>query len=96
MDDRITLTVRAFANLRELMDPELTLTLPAGATVRTLLSELTRRYEGLDEHLFAMPGTLHALVNILKNSRNIHYLADLETVLEDGDTIAMFPPIGGG
>ena len=96
MDDHITLTVRAFASLRELMDPRLTLTLPAGATVRTLLAELTRRYEGLDEHLFATPETLHALVNILKNSRNIQFLAGLETVLDDGDVIAMFPPIGGG
>ncbi|WP_054847258.1 MoaD/ThiS family protein [Methanoculleus chikugoensis] len=42
-------------------------------------------------------GEIRAYVNILKNGRNIHFSGGLETPpLEDGDTVAFFPPAGGG
>jgi molybdopterin synthase sulfur carrier subunit len=94
--DRITLTVKSFATFREIMDPQIRMDLLKGATVRTLLTELTGRYEGLGELLFAAPGTLRDFVNILKNGRNVHFLAGLDTPLDDGDVIALFPPVAGG
>ncbi|MEA5086712.1 MAG: ubiquitin-like small modifier protein 1 [Methanocorpusculum sp.] len=90
------ITVKAFATFREVMDMQIELDFPAGSTVRTLLSELTGRYEGLGELMFAAPDTLRDFVNILKNGRNIHYIADLGTPLDDGDMIALFPPAAGG
>ncbi len=89
-------TVKAFATFREVMDMKVELKLPEGATVKTLLSELTARYKGLDALLFAEPGTLRDFVNILKNGRNIHFIAGLDTLLDDGDMIALFPPAAGG
>ena len=94
--NRITITVKSFATLREVMDTQIRMDLPKGATIRSLLAELTGRYEGLDELLFAAPGILRDLVNILKNGRNIHFLAGLDTPLDDGDIIALFPPVAGG
>ncbi|MDD1680192.1 MAG: MoaD/ThiS family protein [Methanoregula sp.] len=35
-------------------------------------------------------------MNILQNGRNIHFLAGLDTLLSDGDIIALFPPAAGG
>jgi MoaD family protein len=67
-----------------------------GATLRTLLADLTGRYRGLGELMFATPDTLRDFVNILKNGRNIHFLSGLNTPLEGGDVIALFPPIAGG
>ena len=90
------ITVKAFATFREVMDIQIELDFPAGSTIRTLLSELTGRYEGLGELMFAAPDTLRDFVNILKNGRNIHYIADLDTPLDDGDMIALFPPAAGG
>ena len=92
----ITVTVKSFATLREVMDAELRMDFPAGATVRSLLAELTGRYQGLDKMLFSLPETLRDLVNILQNGRNIYFLAGLETPLKDGDIIALFPPVAGG
>jgi molybdopterin synthase sulfur carrier subunit len=95
-ENPITITVKSFATFREIMDRQIDIDFPEGATIRTLLTELTGRYEGLGGLVFADPGTLRDFVNILKNGRNIHFLAGLDTPLDDGDVIAMFPPIAGG
>jgi len=90
------ITVKAFAMFREVMDMQIELEFPDGATVRTLLINLTARYEGLSEVMFAAPDTLRDFVNILKNGRNIHFIAGLDTPLDNGDIIALFPPAAGG
>ncbi len=35
-------------------------------------------------------------LNVLINGRNIHFLQGHDTVLQDGDTVAFLPPVGGG
>ena len=92
----ISVTVKSFATLREVMDAQILLDFPRGGTIRSLLAELTGRYPGLDELIFSAPDTLRDFVNILKNGRNIHFLAKLDTALDDGDMIALFPPAAGG
>jgi sulfur-carrier protein len=92
----ITVTVKSFATLREVMDAELRMDFPAGATIRSLLAELIGRYKGLYELLFIAPEILRDFVNILQNGRNVHFLAGLDTPLSDGDIIALFPPAAGG
>jgi molybdopterin synthase sulfur carrier subunit len=93
---RFSVTVKSFATLREVMDAEVRVEFTGDATIRSLLAELTGRYEGLARRIFTSPGTLRDFVNILKNGRNIHFLAGLETPLEEGDLIALFPPVAGG
>ena len=88
--------VKAFATFREVMDSQFEMDFLVGATIRTLLAELMGRYDGLGELMFADSGTLRDFVNILKNGRNVHFLAGLDTPLEDGDVIALFPPVAGG
>ena len=90
------ITIMAVAMFREVMDIQRELEVPAGGTVRTLLSDLTARYAGLDALMFAAPDTLRDFVNILKNGRNIHFIAGLDTPLDEGDLIALFPPAAGG
>ena len=92
----ITIIVKSFATLREVMDAQIRIDFPENATIRLLLAELTGRYEGLNNLIFAAPETLRDYVNILKNGRNIHFLAGLDTPLDDGDIIALFPPVAGG
>jgi len=88
--------VKVFATFREVMDSQFDMDFTKGSTIRTLLDELTGRYDGLRGMMFAAPGTLRDFVNILKNGRNVHFLAGLDTPLDDGDVIALFPPVAGG
>ncbi|GLI47460.1 ubiquitin-like small modifier protein 1 [Methanoculleus bourgensis] len=90
------MTVRAFAILRDLIPVEETVEVPGGSTVGDLLAALSARYPGLGDALFTGTGEARAYVNILKNGRNIHFSGGLETPLTDGDTLALFPPAGGG
>lgn len=88
--------VRAFAMLRDVIPPECDAEIPGGSTVGDLLAFLSARHPGLGDALFTPTGEIRAYVNILKNGRNIHFSGGPETPLEDGDTVALFPPAAGG
>lgn len=94
--ERMKISIKVFASLRDFMDPSLELRFPAGSTIETLLNELCRRYPPLYTAVFQSPGVVREFVNILKNGRDIHFLEDLATPLNDGDVIAIFPPVSGG
>jgi molybdopterin synthase sulfur carrier subunit len=88
--------VKTFATFREVMDSQFDLEYLQGATIQTLLDDLVKRYDGVGDLIFASPGTIRDFVNILKNGRNVHFLNGLDTPLEEGDVIALFPPVAGG
>lgn len=88
-------TIRGYADLRHVVgDREVSL--PEQATVRHLLDRLIAEKPAVDATLFDRDGLLYPAVNILKNGRNIVFLKGLSTLLEDGDLIAVFPPVAGG
>ncbi len=64
-------------------------------TVRRLL-EILCTTRPLHETIFDDSGQLRSTVTVLRNGRNIVFLEGLDTTLNDGDKIALFPPVTGG
>lgn len=76
--------VVAFAAAREMIGSSLDLALPADACVRDAWSALERSYPALTAHAVSM--------RVARNGR----LVNNDERLDDGDEIAVLPPVGGG
>jgi len=92
----MNVTVKTFADFRELLGKELVLSIPEGETVRELLQILGKRHAAFLPKVLQDDGQLRPYVNILENGRNIKFLNGLETRLAEGDIVAIFPPVAGG
>lgn len=93
----MNVTFRTFADFREIIGVrEKEISLPEGETVGGLLKDLCEVYPGLQGKLFDAAGEMKPYVIILKNGRNVTWLQHLDTVIADGDVIAVFPPVAGG
>ena len=82
-----------FASFRELFQ-EGEVELPNGSTMGDLLNLLcdsSKRREQIFDG-----AELRPYLAILKNGQHIFHLNGLDTKLDDGDTVAIFPPVGGG
>ena len=91
------ITVRTFADFREILGfREKEIPLPEGETVGGLLNGLCKVHPVLQGKLFDAAGELKPYVIVLKNGRNVVSLQHLDTVITDGDVIAVFPPVAGG
>ena len=92
--------VRGFLTVREVLGGRKELTLEMNeATIAGLLRELSIQFgESFEKMLFdPESGVVNGQVAILVNGRHYSHLPDgLDTVLMDGDDVALFPPIAGG
>jgi molybdopterin synthase sulfur carrier subunit len=85
--------VRLFANFREFTktgDLEI-----EGNTIRKVLERICSNYPGLEDFLFK-DGNLLPYVNIFLNGENVLESGGLDSSLEQGDEVAIFPPVSGG
>jgi molybdopterin synthase sulfur carrier subunit len=71
------------------------ITLSHPLTVRNLLDVLCISRERR-ERIFDDSGQLRSDLAIFINGRNIHFLGGIDTVLNNGDKMAIFPPVTGG
>lgn len=67
-----------------------------GGTVLEAIRDLTKQYDSLASHLFDGSGALRSFVNIYVNDEDVRYLDGNETVLKDGDRLAIIPAVAGG
>ena len=65
------------------------------STTGDVLRELEAEYEGMAGRLI-VDGDLAPQINVLKNGREVLHLDGLDTPLEDGDRLSVFPPVAGG
>ncbi|WP_408959389.1 ubiquitin-like small modifier protein 1 [Natrinema sp. 74] len=88
--------LRFFATFREAVgDKERTRTVADDATIGDVLAALEADYGGLEGQLLE-DGSIRPQLSVLKNGRNVVHMAGVETALEDGDVVSVFPPVAGG
>ena len=94
-------SVRFFTSLREIADKkEETLNFPEGekVTLDKVLKTLAQRYgKRFVEYVYdAKTDEVKGFLQFLVNGRSAATLNGLQTELEDGDVLAILPPVGGG
>lgn len=88
--------LKFFATFREAVgEKTVSRELEEGATVGDVLGDLEGDYEGLAGQLLD-DGDVRPQINVLKNGREVAQAGGTATTVEEGDTIAVFPPVAGG
>ena len=96
----MTVHVRFFANVKQIMGKEgVTFNLDASKSysIRDILKEIARsENKELSTMLIEVEGKSRGAVRIIVNGEEIHFLDGLETKVQDGDRITIFPLLAGG
>jgi molybdopterin synthase sulfur carrier subunit len=97
----LQVSVRFFTSLREILGKkEETLEFPEGTkvTVDNVLETLKRLYgKPFDEYVYdPKTGETKGFLQLLVNGKSAATLSGLHTELDDGDVLAILPPVGGG
>ena len=81
------LTLRFFANFRVFEEK---------TTVGEVLDAVEAEFPDLEGELREEDGSVPEFVRVLRNGRAVVHGDGVDTVLEDGDTLSVFPPVAGG
>lgn len=68
----------------------------AGDTVREVLHRVMAACPVLEARVLDDQGQLRPAVNVFVRGRSIRFGDGLDTVLQEGDDLALFPPVAGG
>jgi molybdopterin synthase sulfur carrier subunit len=96
VEEIMLVKVLAFAGFREILGKERDLEIKESATVRELLQELVLASPRFKEAAFDESGALRDYVLLMINRKRIDPEHDLSRSLQEGDELAIFPPLAGG
>ena len=90
--------VKFFTSLREITGKKADeIQLQNVITVEELLKLLSDKYgKKFREYIYNKKGKVQDFLSFLVNGRNINVLQSFDTELQEGDVIAIIPPVGGG
>ncbi|MEJ2736209.1 MAG: MoaD/ThiS family protein [Anaerolineae bacterium] len=89
--------LKVFGTLRQLISAkQVEMEVRSGDTVRDALVRLAGDHGVLGERILDQEGNLQKAINVLVNGRSIHFLDGLDTTIQEGDELAIFPAVGGG
>ncbi len=67
-----------------------------GSNVAEVLKALESEHPGFHDRLFDDAGNLRRFVNVFVADEDIRFLDNLETPVEDGQTVSIIPAVAGG
>ena len=90
--------IRVYGTLRSVVgnQKEVQVPITGKSTPRQVLDQLLLAYPELGKKVLLEGRELQGGVNIFVNGRSIRFLDGLDTLLEEGDELALFPPLAGG
>ena len=91
-------TIKFFTSLREITRNKMVnLQLKNIISVEELLSLLFEKYgQEFQDYVYNQEGKVQDFLSFLVNGKNINNLQGFNTILKEGDIIAILPPVGGG
>lgn len=66
-----------------------------GATLRDLIADLGKKFNGLDERIMEN-GSLLKFINVYVNDEDVRFIGGLELALNSGDQVTILPAVAGG
>ena len=90
--------VNFYATLRDVVGQKtLDINIPENATIRQLVDTVVELYPQLRDKLLNQEDNLWGHVHVFINGRDAPFLDDeMQTIIKPGDTISIFPAVGGG
>jgi molybdopterin synthase sulfur carrier subunit len=88
--------VKTFARFRELVGTDLDVELSEGATVLDGVTRLVSANSAAKEALLDENGFIRSHVIVMVNRRRLANRDREQELLQDGDELAIFPPVAGG
>ena len=88
--------VRVFANLRKICGGVSVEVQPNDYKVISILDNMIEMFPDLAKEIFTSEKELLPFVHVYINGRNIIHLDGLQTVVNESDQFALFPPVAGG
>lgn len=93
----MSIRVKFYASLRELIgEEEVSVDYDGMEDVGDILKKVVSKEKDIRDRSFLDDSTIKDNVIILKNGRNIEYLDGIDAIVEDDDSIALFPIVAGG
>ena len=91
-------TIKFFTSLREITGNKMVnLESKNIISVEQLISLLFEKYgQEFRDYVYNQEGKVQDFLSFLVNGKNINNLEGFNTILKEGDIIAILPPVGGG
>jgi MoaD family protein len=95
-DNLMLVTVKSFAGFKELLGSRLEVSIGEQANILELLQALCIKRPGARDAIFTDEGSIKDYVILMVNKKRVQSWEVASHLLQEGDEVAILPPVAGG